>query len=148
MPENLKEILKIMFSFADWQPEFPKDEKFFKKKDWFREYTWTEKSQERAIELIADKLKKDWKWVVSIKPTSNKMRKKMARDFVYCYWFITRPLTIKDFTPLVPVWQIESVMSKNEYDKWSKWAMWNTRSLHWVYKWDLESFLNWSKNWD
>jgi len=39
----------------------PKNDNFFKKQNWFRKYTWTERDQEKAIEWISEKLKKHWK---------------------------------------------------------------------------------------
>ena len=61
--------------------------------------------------------------------------------FVFTYGFKLRPLTIKDFTPLIPYGQLKELMSKRELEKWTKWAFGSTMSPHGYYKWDVESFL-------
>ena len=148
MNEDLRELINVMFYLADWQPDMPKNDNFFKKQNWFRKYTWTERNQEKAIEWISEKLKKHWKWVTNTKPTTKKLRDIMAREFVSNYWFPTRPLRITDFEHLIPDWQLRETMSKNEYNRWREWSMWNTQSLHWVYRHDVEHFLKWYQNYD
>jgi hypothetical protein len=72
----------------------------------------------------------------------------MARELVNNYWFPTRPLSITDFDHLIPDWQLKETMSKDEYNRWREWSMWNTQSLHWVYRYDVEHFLKWYQNYD
>jgi hypothetical protein len=63
----------------------PKNDNFFKKPNWFHKYTWTARNEERAVDWISDRLKKYWKGVVKVKPTSKKMRDKIASEFVSNY---------------------------------------------------------------
>lgn len=146
MNNNLKEMLSLMLFLTDEQPLSEDIEKInFKKHGWWKKYHWKEKMEERFIELMADKLKTNWQDIVDTKPTTYKKRIKIAEEFVFNYSPITRPLNIEDFTPLVPWGQLEDVMSKNQLERFQEWMFGQTSSIHGVYKWDLERWLNSNK---
>ena len=142
MKQELKDILAQMLFMSDQQvlsEDFKKIN--FKKKNWFKKYTWTAKREQHFIEWLTEHLKKNWQGLVDIKPTNKKLREKIAQEFVGNYGCVTRPLNIDDFTPLVPWGQIEDQMSKEELEAFKRWMYCQTSSLHGVYRWDLEQFL-------
>ena len=138
--ENLKNALDYMFYFIG--EACPKNVSYYKKDGWFRKHSWTEKTQEKYTEWLSDYLKKNWQGITERKLTSKKDRDKAAEMFVFNYGFKLRPLTIKDFTPLIPEGQLKEIMSKRELEIFNKWAFGSTMSPHGYYKWDVESFLN------
>lgn len=149
MTQGLKDILAQMLFMSDQQvlsEDFKKIN--FKKKNWFQEYTWNAKTEERFIEWLTEHLKNNWQALGVIKPTSKKLRERIAREFTFDYGCKTRPLKINDFTPLVPWGQIEEMMSKEELKNFKEWMFGQTSSLHGVYRWDLEQFLIGGKSFD
>jgi len=142
MPENLKKALEMMLFMSDQQVLWTECKKInFKKKDWFKEYTWTEKREEQYIQWLSDFLKKNWQGMIDTKPTSKKLRDKVSEEFVSNYGCVIRELNIKDFTPTVSWDHLDEVMSKRERESFNKWMFGQTTPLHGVYKWDLETYL-------
>lgn len=148
MNENLKKALEYMFYFAHCSDDIPENESYYKKKNWFHKHSWTEKSEEEYVKWLSEYLKKNWRGIAEHKPTSKKIRDKVAQEFVGNYGFKTKPVTIEDFTELIPDGQLEDILSKRQLEEWAKWAMGSTRSLHGIYRWDVEDFLRGNKNWD
>lgn len=149
MNQELKDILEQMLFMSDQQvlsEDFKKIN--FKKKNWFKKYTWTAKTEERFIEWLTEHLKKNWKGLVDTKPINKKLREKIANEFVGNYGCVTRPLNIDDFTSLVPWGQLEEVMSEYELGEFGSWMYGQTSSLNGVYRHDLEQFLKGGKSFD
>jgi hypothetical protein len=142
MNENLRKAISLMLFMSDQQILDEDIDKTVKKANWFQKYTWTERQEEKYREWFIDFIKKDWKGIVERKPTSKKHKEKIADEFLLNYGLKTRPLKPTDFTPLVPPGQLEETMSKNELERFYKWMFGQTQSLHGVYRWDLERFLN------
>lgn len=146
MTQELKDILAQMLFMSDQQPLSEDIDKInFKKKNWFQEYTWTAKTEQRFVEWLTEHLKKNWQALVDSKPTNKKLREKIAQEFVANYGCVTRPLQMNDFTPLVPWGELEEVMSKEELKDLKEWMFGQTSSLHGVYRWDLAQYLKGSK---
>ncbi len=143
MEENLKEALEYMFYFAGIAP--PKSVSYYKKENWFTKHTWTERQQEKYTEWLTKYLTKNWKGIMDRKPSSKIVREKAARQFVFNYGLKTRPVNIKDFTPLISDGQLKEVLSERELQVLNKWLFGQTRSPHGIYKWDLERWLNTQK---
>lgn len=145
MTPNFKQAIEMMFGFAS--KSAPKNESYYKKKDWFLKTEWTAKQQENFTDWLTDFLKKNWQGIVDSKPTTVN-RKKAAEEFVFNYGFKTRKLTIKDFTPIVPDEQLRGIMSKEEYENFTKWMFGQTMSGYGVYRWDLEQWLAGGRSFD
>lgn len=138
MNENLKKALEYMFWFAG---ESIPDGFDFKKNNWFMKYKWTRRQEERYIQWLSGFLKTNWKGITRYKLTSKKQIEKAVGKFLLCYGFPTRDLKIDDFSELVPDGQIKELMVKEEYDNLQKWLFGQTRSIHGIYRWDLERYL-------
>ena len=142
MNDNLKEVLQQMLFMSDQQVSSDDFKKInFKKNGWWRKYTWTIKTEERFIEWLTERLKKDWKGLVPNKPGARNLRKKIAEEFVFYASPVIRPLNINDFMSLVPWGQLDEQMSKEERERFNKWMFGQTSSLHGVYRSDLERWL-------
>lgn len=141
MNDNLKKMLSLMLFMSDQQVLDDNVEKIVKKKNWFQKYTWTAKDQDRYADLFSNNLKKNWEGIVDKKPTTKKERDKITSEFILTYGLKTRPLTIKDFTQLIPFGQLDEKMTKEERKDFDKWMLGQTTSLHGVYRWDLERYL-------
>ncbi len=143
MHENLKTVLKMMLFMSDQQlldEDFDKIN--FKKQGWFKKYTWTAKREIQFIQWLTEHLKKNWQGIAEFKPTTAKLRQKIANEFVFNYGCVIRPLNIKDFTDIVPWGQLNELMSGDEREAFDKWMFGQTTSLHGVYRSDLERYLN------
>jgi len=149
MNENLKKALQLMLFLTDEQPLSEDIDKInFKKDGWYKKFHWTAKDEEKFIKLFSESLKKEWRGIVDSKPSTVNLRNKIAKEFIMNYSPIIRPLTIQDFTPTVSWAQLDEVMSKDEREAFNKWMFGQTTSLHGVYRWDLERWLNHQPNID
>lgn len=149
MTQELKDIIAQMLFMSDQQllsEDFKKIN--FKKKNWFKKYTWKAKTEERFIEWLAEHLKNNWKVLADIKPTTKKQREKIAREFVANYGCVTRPLEIDDFVSVVPWGQLEETMTEDELGAFGAWMYGQTSPLHGAYRWDLEQYLKGGRNYD
>ena len=143
MKKELKDILEQMLFMSDQQvlsEDFKKIN--FKKKNWFKKYTWTAKTEERFIEWLTEHLKKNWQALVDIKPTGKKLREKIAREFVFNYGCVVRPLNSNDFDQVVSWEQLKDEMSKEELERFNEWMFGQTTPLYGVYRYDLLRWLN------
>ena len=143
MKQELKDILEQMLFMSDQQvlsEDFKKIN--FKKKNWFKKYTWTAKTEERFIEWLTEHLKKNWQALVDIKPTGKKLREKIAREFVGNYGCVVRPLNSNDFDQVVSWEQLKDEMSKEELERFNEWMFGQTTPLYGVYRYDLLRWLN------
>jgi hypothetical protein len=146
MNKNLLDIIRLMLFLTDEQPLWDEVDKInFKKHGWWKKYHWTERMEEKFIELMADKLKKQWKGIVDTKPTTVNKRRKIAEDFVFNYGPVIRELNSNDFMSVVPFSQLDEVMSKRERDAFDQWMLGQTSPLYGVYRGDLERWLNHQK---
>ena len=146
MNDNLLSIIELMLFLTDEQPLGSEVKKInFKKHGWWKKYHWTERFEEKFIELMTEKLKKQWKGIVDTKPTTSKLRRKIAEDFVFNYGPITRPLKSEDFMAVIPYSQLDEVMSNRERDAFDQWMFGQTSPLYGVYRGDLERWLNHQK---
>ena len=141
MNENLFKAIETMFHMTDEQPYGENIKKIIKKKDWYLKYHWTQKNQEKFTEWMAEYLKKNWEGIVDFKPTTKKLREKIATDFVLSYGAVVRPLNIDDFTSVVSWEQLEEIMSKQEIDDFMEWMNGQTMPLYGVYRSDLSRYL-------
>ena len=154
MNKNLQKAIEVMFGYSDQGT--PRNnmlsmddnyltreiEKIVKKKDWYQKYTWTQRHRDMYFEWFEENLKKNWEGITTYKPTNKKARQKASDEFDLCYGFPIRKMTIEDFNQLVPVGQMEERMSKKEFDDCMDWLRGQTCSLHGIYRYDLERYLN------
>ena len=91
MKNNLKQVFVKMFSYSPY--EF--SEKFIKKSDWFREYSWSKGEEEEFKKWLIKYLVKNWKGVVAVHTQPNKrIREKAANEFIFNYgWKIKTEIT-------------------------------------------------------
>lgn len=143
MNDNLLDIIRMMLFYTDEQPLWDEVAKInFKKHGWWKKYHWTERFEEKFIELMTEKLKKQWKGIVDTKPTTIKKRRKIAEEFVFNYGPVIRELNSNDFMSVVPYSQLDEVMSKREREAFDTWMFGQTSPLYGVYRGDLERWLN------
>lgn len=142
MTEKLKTVLEQMLFMSDQQvlsDDFKNIN--FKKKNWFKKYTWTAKTEERFIQWLTNDLKKNWDGIVDNKPRTIKERQKIAEEFVFNYGCVIRPLNINDFMSLIPWSQLDEQMTKKEREDFNKWMFGQTTSTNGVYRDDLRRYL-------
>lgn len=149
MKENLKKALQQMLFMSDEQPLSEDIDKInFKKRNWYMDYHWTQRTEELFKEWLSDYLKKNWEGITEHKPINKKKRDKVADMFILSYGCVCRPLKIDDFMPVVSWAQLDEVMSKQEREAFDKWMFGQTTPLHGVYRYDLERYLNHLPNLD
>ena len=143
MNNQLKEIIKMMLFISDQQPSPEDVDKInFKKEGWFRKFTWTAKREEWFVDWLTEHLKQDWECLVDRKPISKKLREKIAREFVFNYGCVVRPLNSNDFDQVVSWEQLKDEMSKEELERFNEWMFGQTTPLYGVYRYDLLRWLN------
>ena len=142
MNDNLLSIIELMLFLTDEQPLGSEVKKInFKKHGWWKKYHWTERMEEKFIELMTERLKKQWQGVVDTKPTTVNKRKKIAEEFVSNYGPVIRELNSDDFMSVVPYSQLDEVMSERELSAFQDWMFGQTSPLYGVYRHDLERWL-------
>jgi len=147
MDKNLKEALSQMLFMSDEQV-LDIDKINFKKEGWYQKYHWTEKRENEYKKWFSNYLKKNWKGIVNYKMSSKSLRDAAADQFILAYGCKTRELRGSDFTAVVSWAQLDEVMSKREREAFNKWMFSQTTSIHGVYRWDLEAYLNGKPNLD
>ena len=144
---NLRAVLSQMLFMSDEQVLYDEVDKInFKRKDWYMNYHWTVKTEEQFSKWLSNYLKKNWEGIAEHKPTNKHMRDKIVDEFILNYGCVCRPLIKDDFTPIVSWAQLDEVMSKREREKFNNWISGQTTSIHGVYQWDLEKWLNVQQN--